>query len=213
MSQAIRQRILEYLKNKPAASAGELSRVLGVGAADIRHHLSILVQQSSIVVVGQRPAYGRGRPALLYALAQPGLPNNLHELADSFLAEMIETLPVEDQLSALRRLAQRMSAGAVSKAQNPTQRLYAAVAHLNTRNYRAHWEARSDAPVIMLGRCPYEAILPQHPILCRLDAFLLEELTGLPAAQLARLFLTPSGLRQCAFSLGYQLKENTGANM
>ncbi len=213
MAQTIRQRILEYLKNKPAASAGELSRILGVGAADIRHHLSILVRQSSITIIGQRPAYGRGRPALLYTLTRPSLPNNLNELADGLLADMLETLPAEKQLAALRCLAHRMSIGADLNTKNPTQRLYAAIAHLNTKNYRAQWEARSQAPIVMLGHCPYETLLPQHPLLCQLDAYLLEELIGLPAIQLTKLSATPSGLRQCAFSLGNKAEKDPANNM
>jgi predicted ArsR family transcriptional regulator len=198
----IRPRILETLQSTPAASAAALSRVLGVGASDIRQHLSILLNQASVTIIGQRPAFGRGRPAQLYALTQPASPNNLEELAASLLAELLEGQPPADQPAVLRRLARRLSASASPASKNPTQRLYAAIHQLNAMNYRAQWEARSDAPTIMLGRCPYETILPAYPQLCQLDALLLEELTGLPADQLARLAVTPQGLRQCVFRLG-----------
>ena len=202
MPHLVRQRILSYLKSKPAASANELGRVMSVSASDIRHHLSILLDQASITIIGQRPAFGRGRPARLYALTQPASPNNLEALADGLLTELLAGVPPENQPAVLRRLARRLSANATPDGINPTQRIYATIRRLNAMNYRAQWEARSDAPLVMLGRCPYEALLREHPELCQLDAQLLEELTGLPANQLARLAVTPQGLRQCVFSLG-----------
>ena len=98
---------------KPAASAGELGRVLSVSASDIRHHLSILLDQASITIIGQRPAFGRGRPARLYALTQPASPNNLEVLADSLLTELLAGVPLENQPAVLRRLRTLEQAGRV----------------------------------------------------------------------------------------------------
>jgi predicted ArsR family transcriptional regulator len=58
-----RQKILDYFRMHPIASAGELSRAMLMTPANARHHLNILVEQGALVQVGERaPAKGRGRP-------------------------------------------------------------------------------------------------------------------------------------------------------
>jgi predicted ArsR family transcriptional regulator len=68
-----------------------------------------------------------------------------------------------------------------------TRVLGEAVQRLNDLNYKARWEAHSDAPHVLFYNCPYAAIVADHPELCRMDAALLEHLIGRPASLASRL--------------------------
>ena len=67
---------------------------------------------------------------------------------------------------------------AASPGENLTRRLYRTTEILNQQHYQARWEARPDAPRLVLGHCPFSAILEEHPELCKLDAYLIERFTG-----------------------------------
>jgi predicted ArsR family transcriptional regulator len=73
---------------------------------------------------------------------------------------------------------------------------------LNELEYQARWEAHARSPRIILGNCPYKGIIEEHPELCQMDVYLLENLTGEKAAQLSKLEKTPQGLPVCAFAVG-----------
>ena len=80
-----------------------------------------------------------------------------------------------------------------------TQRLYEAVSQLNALGYAARWEARVDAPRIILGYCPYASILEDHPQLCLVDEYLLETLLQAPVKQVAKLAHDTRGAPYCMF--------------
>jgi predicted ArsR family transcriptional regulator len=80
-----------------------------------------------------------------------------------------------------------------------TKRLVRAVARLNELHYRARWEASAAGPRVILGHCPYTAIVADYPELCRMDAFLLETRLGSAVTQTAKLQLNAKGLPFCAF--------------
>ncbi len=201
MMKTTRQRLLDYIQIKKVATPADISRALKMSAANARHHLAILISEGAVELVGQRPARTRGRPSLLYGVTRQVLQHNLDGLSNALLQDALTGTPPEKQTDLLRRLAAHISGEHESVQGNLTQRLTHGVNHLNTMNYLARWEARANAPRIVFNHCPYAAILPEHPELCQLDAFLLERLTGLSATQTARLERTPQGLTQCAFLL------------
>jgi predicted ArsR family transcriptional regulator len=51
----------------------------------------------------------------------------------------------------------------------------------------------------MLGYCPYADILPEHPELCSLDGYFLEELLGTPVTQISKLTTDERGISSCTF--------------
>ena len=177
--------------------------------ANARHHLAILVEQGLVEVVGQRPAGGKGRPRQLYSPSRQALGDNLDRLADAVLAELLDGLTAEEKLSRLRKVAGRMAAQKGTAPEKParpgaapmTQRLYNAIQRLNDWRYQARWEAHSGAPRLILGYCPYAAILPEHPELCAFDALLLENLLDNPVEQTARLLPDGRGQPHCIFRL------------
>jgi predicted ArsR family transcriptional regulator len=201
-----RQRILDYLRDKPAVTANEIGHILKVSPADARHHLSILVEQGSLEILGQRFSYRRGRPATIYGLTHNAPQHNLHGLSSALLSELIDTIPHNNtRQTVLRNLAHRLCASVCENQSisNPTSRLYATIQCLNQMHYQSRWEAHIEGPRLMFGHCPYEAILDQHPELCEMDIFVLSEMLAAPVTQVTKRNLTPLGTRQCMFLIGH----------
>ena len=195
-----RQRILEQISSKHNLSASELSHALGTTAANIRHHLAILLQEGAIEIVEQRPGPGRGRPTRLYALTQQTRSHNLDRLSDALLEELLEELQPEERTAVLTRVASRL--GEKDRVSGSlTKRLNGCVHLLNKMNYQAHWEARSAGPRLVLSHCPYAMILTRHPELCQMDLSLLDGLLNTSVAQVARLAPSQQGGKVCIFAV------------
>ena len=204
-----RQHVLEYIRIQRAVTSSDVARALRMTGANARHHLAILQDQGLIEVIGRRPSDGRGRPAKLFALTDRMLGDNLSNLISAFITQFInKTLPSE-QSHIWRKLAILIIDSVsdhdhreATKLQGSlTQRLYYAMILLNRMNYDARWVAHPEAPYVILGHCPYAAILDQHPELCQFDRFLLIEMLGTSVTQKKRLDLDSRGIKHCAFTL------------
>ena len=100
----------------------------------------------------------------------------------------------------LKVIAGQMVAKFPADSTNPTRRLYSSIRALNRMNYQAHWEAHGEHPRIMLGHCPYSALVGQHPEICQMDEFVLEDLLDSPVKQIEKLAATrPKVFSQCVF--------------
>jgi predicted ArsR family transcriptional regulator len=196
-----RQKILNFIIEQQTTTVEELSKVFKVTPANIRHHLSILVGQGTVNVIGQKAPSIRGRPAQIYCSAQLINRNNLDQLAESILSAFLHVSVSDERSQLLKIIASQMVSKYKSNLDNPTRRLYTSIRILNRMNYQAHWEAHIENPRIMFGHCPYRAILDPHPEICQMDAFVLEELLGVAVNQTEKLTLNTKGLPQCVFLL------------
>ena len=194
-----RERILEVFHSRRVATASELSRILHLTTANIRHHLSILTYEGVVEVAGLRPTRGRGRPNQLFKLTQDATQHNLNNLAGSLLDEVSNSLSTPEYRVFLHRIASRLIQESLARDTIPSRRMIQAIGMLNGMNYQARWEAHAGSPHVILGHCPYAPILAQHPELCHLDAFLLQEMLGSPVTQTAKLKPDLQGLPQCIF--------------
>jgi predicted ArsR family transcriptional regulator len=194
-----RQKILNFIIEQQSTTVAELSKVFKVTPANIRHHLSILVGQGSVNVIGQKAAAFRGRPAQIYSCTQQSNQNNLDHLTDALLSNFFLNYGPEEANVLLKKIASQMVAKFPLDVNNPTRRLYSSIRTLNHMNYQAHWEAHVENPRIMLGHCPYRAILNDHPEVCQMDAFVLQALLDTPVQQIEKLTLNTKGLPQCIF--------------
>lgn len=190
--QATRQRILDFLSSRGSASSLQLAKAFGMSAQNVRRHLHILEQDGRVTALEKQPGERRGRPQERYALTPESQGDNLAGLSSALLAG---TGP-----AGLRRLARRM-AGEAPKTAAGGQRLVAAVRQLEPQGYRPHWEARPDGPQVVLGHCPFAAIIEKHPELCRMDGLMLQELLGAPTEQVSKLQPGPQGTPQCIFRI------------
>jgi predicted ArsR family transcriptional regulator len=188
-----RQKVLMYLNKTSTASAREIARALRLSPATVRHHLRILVSDGRLELASVRGRDGRGRPEKLYSLPRAALGNNLALLSDALFDEASPGLRME-------ALAGHLAGEANFAGQPLTKRLNLAVERLNRMNYHAHWEAGSEGPRILLGQCPYAAIIGKHPELCKMDLTLLKELMDQPTRQIFK--MGSDGSSVCVFVVG-----------
>lgn len=196
-----RQKILNFILEQQSTTVEELSKVFRVTPANIRHHLSILVGQGSVIVIGQKAPAFRGRPAQIYRGAQQSNQSNLDHLADVLFINLIQNSGQDEKAPLLKKIASQLVAKFPLDINNSTRRLYSSIRALNHMSYQAHWEAHVENPRIMLGHCPYRAILDRHPEICQMDAFILEALIDTPVRQIEKLALNAKDLPQCVFLL------------
>jgi predicted ArsR family transcriptional regulator len=58
---------------------------------------------------------------------------------------------------------------------------------LNASHYMARWEAGAEGPRVILGMCPYAALIEKHPELCRMDTAMLSAYLGQDVKQRTKL--------------------------
>lgn len=206
--QTSRDKVLEYIQQHQTVSAADISLALKMTQANARHHLNILISQGLIENAGKKQMLRKGRPVQLFRVSQQALGDNLPLLAHLILSMLSQQKISVDYEVFLEQLAKQiaktgleLSSNIPGKALKLSQRLVSAIEILNCLNYQARWEAHGHGPHIILNRCPYLKILPEHPELCRMDQFLIETITLSPAKQTARLTKHPDGRTYCLFHL------------
>jgi predicted ArsR family transcriptional regulator len=176
--QTTRERVIAYLKKYKTASAGELGQALNFTAANIRHHLKILLEEGKVKrVEGSRPRTV-GRPSDSYTLTSQTLGENTSGLLIAIL-ESWQQAPAEAP-RAIRSAAQVLAGEGPEARMTPIGTLNQAVQHLNELHYQASWEAYPTGPRILIRHCPYLGLGEEYPELCTLDEHLLSELIQQP---------------------------------
>ena len=131
---------------------------------------------------------------MVYQLAGTMMGDNLSALADAFLTEVGSMVQMD-------ALGKRIAGEGVASGQPLMRRLASTIERLNSMHYQARWEAGAEGPRIILGHCPYRAIIADHPELCQMDAALLTELLQDEVMQTAKLEPAAGGLPFCGFVL------------
>lgn len=208
-----RQRILDYIRIHRAVTASELCAALHTTESNVRHHLEILKQLGLIEVIATRPPSdpaeksrsARGRPARVYGPAMLTQGSQLGLLTAALLDTLRAEFGAEAQEALLMRAADHLAAAIGESSpefsDRLTARLFQTVQQLNRLNYQARWEARPDAPRIILGHCPFAALAVDHPEVCLADARLIENFLGCRVEQVQRLARDSRGLPFCMFVL------------
>ena len=193
-----RQKVLAHLKKTRSASAREIARALNMSAPNVRHHLGILVSDGRLEVASVHQHGERGRPEKMYSLSQSALGDNLSILADALLAEAGGS----EQGVNFQRVANRiLDPNQFTNLPIP-KRLSLLVDKLNEMHYQARWEAGSEGPRVIFGRCPFAKIIERHPELCKLDESMLEMALGRPIAPFTKSESSTRGLCPFAFRVG-----------
>ena len=188
-----RHKVLAFLTRTRTASVREISRALKMSAANVRHHLRVLVSDGRLELASVQERRSRGRPEKLYSLPRAALGDNLSALSDAILTEAGTQVRVE-------ALAKRLIGESDFASQPIVKRLNLVVEKLNQMNYHARWEAGREGPRVILGHCPYAAIIERHPELCKMDAALLKDLMGQSTEQLSKIGREKS--LTCVFVIG-----------
>ncbi|MEN8171654.1 MAG: helix-turn-helix domain-containing protein [Chloroflexota bacterium] len=193
-----RQQILKYLRDHKMASAGEISRDLHMTAANARHHFSVLASQGLIEEIGLRPSKSRGRPTKLFRLPPEVLDNNINQLASALLKSFLGDGDLDTKFTdIITCLFGEPPPDALKTTM--LQRLNQTIQELNHANYQARWEASPEGPRLILGHCPYAAILSDHPELCLMDRIFLSRQLEQSVEQIAKLERDPKGAPSCIF--------------
>ena len=202
MKPATRLRILDYLRKHQTATVHELSHVMGMTGANIRHHLAVLEENDLIEVVDRRKE-GRGRPANVYRASNQVLGSGLDELVGAMIDSWFGNENNETREAALKSVAERLAGEVVhDRSSGTTRNLALTVNRLNELHYQASWEAGAIGPRVILSHCPYAEVIASHPELCRMDVHLLELQLALPVLQIAKLERSRAGFPQCIFTVG-----------
>jgi predicted ArsR family transcriptional regulator len=196
-----RIRLLEHLGDKQVATSEELSRALQVTSANVRHHLTLLLTEGYIQVIGERHPNGPGRPAKVFSLSHKHKSDNIIILIKALLEEISNGLSNCDQSTKMQSIADK-----IIRTKHPqgtlTQLLFNAVKRLNDINYHAKWEAHPEAPRIIFGNCPYSAIIYEHPEICMIDKYIIESLLATTVTQETKLIRDERGYSSCVFRIG-----------
>ncbi|MEJ5201465.1 MAG: helix-turn-helix domain-containing protein [Anaerolineales bacterium] len=196
---SIRKQIFEYLQHHQAATVSTLSRALGVTIPDIHYHLKQLLEERIIVASKSPEKLQQGRPELYYHLSPTAVGSNYEKLSETFLAFVANISPDTKQKSVLRQLAWHFTSP-INLPESSLERLANVVKILQQWDYQPGWEAHKDGPRIYLKSCPYASLVNKYPLLCNLDQYILEELTGFSAKMIRKIdFRTP--YTKCVFTL------------
>jgi len=197
--QSTRSKIMDFLEANNQATAVELSQILNMTQANIRHHLSILIDEGKIEIVGQNQTIGRGRPTILYMPTKQAQKHSLNVLLQILLDDIQSVGSTKQRESKIKRLAERLSLSEIDDNKSITLRLGGCIRHLNDLHYQAHWEARSDLPIVTFGKCPYAPVIERYPELCTMDKYLLEDILKREVTQTEKITRLPEGPHQCQF--------------
>ena len=113
----------------------------------------------------------RGRPEKMYSLSEAALGDNLSALTNALLTVAGSKLNVEPLANHILDAGQFASLPI-------TKRLALLVEKLNEMHYQAHWEAGSDGPRVIPGRCPYAKVIAGHHEICKMDAMIMSGALG-----------------------------------
>ncbi len=185
----VRQKIFGYVRKHQAVSAVEVARDFGMTTANARRHLGLLEKNGQVEVIAKRSSGRRGgRPVKIYGVNRNLLGSGLPALFHHLLDETLGSLSARQKSVLLETLGKRLAGSCQREApSSPTLRLAETVKTLNRLGYRAHWEAHAAGPRIILGHCPYQAVVRQHPELCEMDAALLRICLGEEVLQIEKL--------------------------
>jgi predicted ArsR family transcriptional regulator len=198
--QKTRKKITDYLVDNPRVTAIELSRVLNMTVANVRHHLSILEKETIIEALGNLPSNGKGRPTTVYSLSRNKNNFQIVALANILLDIITKTNKITFKKS-LTTIANALIGDAPEKISPLPIRLNQACGRLDELGYQSQWEAHKNGPIIILGQCPYASIIKNHPELCELDQLVISKLSNSPCQQTSKIDRLPGGSAQCTFQL------------
>lgn len=181
--QATRQRILEILKERGAATVEELGSEFDLTPVTIRHHLDILRSEGLVQAPKVKRRDAPGRPQHSYALtdaADEHFPKNYSGLADLMLHEIRDRVEAPELDSILRGVANRM----VAQVPNPPpdestpQRIDRVIRFLNGKGYNADWQQMEGGYLLRAHNCPYRDISKDHVEPCVMDMAMISQLLG-----------------------------------
>ncbi len=173
------ERILDYLRKHPSASAPELSRLTGLTVQNLRHHLLALVREGLIEPESTPRAGQPGRPQKYYSLSQRSKSDQSETLLRAVLSFLTQDGEKDEKSPAwLSAAAQHLAGNVFNGIHSPSQRLNLTVKRMAELGYHLHWEARPHNPRLYIDYSPFSALANDFTPLENLDSLLVERMTG-----------------------------------
>ena len=195
-----RQKIFKIIRKHQVITVSELNHFLDMTPANIRHHLAVLKADGLVEIIDSRKKLGRGRPEAVYAVSNIFIEDGLETLVEGILKLWFLSISPDQVNLNLHAIAGHLASDGVDIGNFPiNKKLTACISYLNGLHYKAQWEASPSGPRIKFGNCPYRKIINQHPELCLMDNYLLEELVGFKISQVSKLERDERGKLYCSF--------------
>jgi predicted ArsR family transcriptional regulator len=171
----------------------------------VRHHLRVLRADGRVERTFSGVRRGRGRPEIRYRLSERQRGDNLGLLSSALMDAVRARLTADRRRVVLQDVARAVASrlGSVKGVAPPRARMTALVQALNSLHYEARWEAGPEGPRVLLGHCPYAAIIRAHPELCWVDAEAISIASGGPARQLTKMDFEGEHITHCVLALAH----------
>ena len=169
------------LLRRSSRTVDELAQALDLTHTAVRAHLAALERDGLVLQRSERR--GSGKPSAVYDLtpaAEYLFPKSYSQLLDQLLDVLGEHLPPDEVETLLREAGRRLAAEWKLPPGELRVRLEAAAELLNELGGLMEREAGEKTFSIRGYRCPFAALVREHPEVCRLAETLLSELVGVP---------------------------------
>ncbi len=190
-----RGRIITLLR-RSSHTVDELAQALDLTHTAVRAHLAALERDGLVQQRSERR--GSGKPSSVYDLtpaAEDLFPKSYGQLLDQLLEVLPGRMTPEEVETLLREVGRRMAAQWKIPPGELRVRLEAAVEILNELGGLMERETGGETWWIRGYRCPFAAVVLEHPEVCYLAETLVTELVGVPVQEQCE----RTGLVPCRF--------------
>src|SRR5712692_472831 len=173
-----RGRIITLLR-RASRTVDELAQALDLTHTAVRAHLAALERDGLVQQRSERR--GNRKPSSVYDLAPAAeflFPQSYSQLLSKLLEVQQERMTPEEVEALLRTVGRRMAAQWTIPPGELNVRLEAAVEVLNKLGGLMERETGEETLSIRGYRCPFAAVVLEHPEVCHLAETLLTELVG-----------------------------------
>jgi predicted ArsR family transcriptional regulator len=175
-----RGRIITLLR-RSSRTVDELAQALDLTHTAVRAHLAALERDGLVHQHSERR--GGRKPSAVYDLAQAAedlFPKSYGQLLDQLLDILQERMKPEEVETLLREVGRRMAAEWKLPPAELHVQLEAAVNVFHELGGLAELEECDGHACLRGYRCPFAAVVREHPEICSLAETLLSELVGVP---------------------------------
>ena len=172
------------LLRRSSRTVDELAQALDLTHTAVRAHLAALERDGLVQQRSERR--GSGKPSSVYNLtpaAEYLFPKSYCLYLDQLLGVLGERKPADDVDTLMREVGRRIAAQWTIPPGELRVRLDAATEVLNELGGLMERETEGETLCIRGYRCPFAAVVQDHPEVCDLAETLLSELVGVPIVE------------------------------
>ena len=172
------------LLRRSSRTVDELAQALELTHTAVRAHLAALERDGLVHQRSERR--GSGKPSSVYDLtpaAEYLFPKSYGQFLDQLLDVLGEHLPPDEVETLLRETGRRIAVEWKILPGDLHVRLEAAIEVLNDLGGLMEQETEGETLCIRGYRCPFAAVVREHPEVCNLAETLLSDLVGVPVQE------------------------------